>query len=184
MRLFIGISICPEVVNHLSRLLDRLRPTAHIKWSPVYNLHITTKFVGEWPEDRVQELIDRLRSMAPRKPIEIAVNGLGWMPNPHHPSVLFAAVHAPDSLAALAKSIGEELQSIGVPADTRTFFPHITLARISEPHPLVELKHAIATLASVDFGSFTAGRFHLFHNCRGPAGSVYTHLADFPLTEK
>ena len=184
MRLFTGISICPDVVNHLSRLLDHLRPTAHIKWSPVYNLHITTKFIGEWPENRVQELIDRFRSMPRHSPIEIAVDGLGWMPNPHHPSVLFAAVHATESLAALAKSIGEELQSLGAAADTRPFFPHITLARIKEPHPLVELKHAIASLPSVDFGSFTAGRFHLFHSCRGPACSVYTHLADFPLTEK
>ena len=183
MRLFTGISICPDVVNHLSRLLDHLRPKAHIKWTPVYNLHITTNFIGEWPEERVQELIDRLRAMPPRKPIEIAINGLGWLPNPHHPFALFAAVHAPESLAVLAKSIGEELQSLGVPAETRPFFPHVTLARIKEPNPLVDLKHAIASLPSVDFGRFTAGRFHLFHSCRGPAGSVYTHLADFPLTE-
>ncbi len=184
MRLFTGISICPEIINHLSHLLDHLRPTAHLKWSPVYNLHITTKFIGEWPDDRVQELIDGLRSMPPQRPIELAVNGLGWLPNPHHPTLLFAAVHATETLAALAGSIGAELQRLGVPPDARPFFPHITLARIKEQHPMVELKHAIATLPSVDFGSFTASKFHLFHSCRGPARSVYTHLADYPLTGK
>lgn len=184
MRLFTGISICPDVINRLSRLLDHLRPTAHIKWTPVYNLHITTRFIGEWPEDRVQELINRLRAMPPHKPIEIAINGLGWLPNPHHPFALFATVHAPESLEVLAKSIGQELQSLGVSADTRLFFPHITLARIKEPHPLDDLKRAIASLPSVDFGRFTASRFQLFHSCRGPASSVYTHLAEFPLTEK
>lgn len=184
MRLFTGISICPDVINRLSRLLDHLRPTAHIKWTPVYNLHITTRFIGEWPEDRVQELINRLRAMPPHKPIEIVINGLGWLPNPHHPFALFATVHAPESLEVLAKSIGQELQSLGVSADTRLFFPHITLARIKEPHPLDDLKRAIASLPSVDFGRFTASRFQLFHSCRGPASSVYTHLAEFPLTEK
>jgi len=184
MRLFTGISICPDVINHLSRLLDHLRPKAHIKWTPVYNLHVTTKFIGEWPEDRVQELIDRLSAMPPHKPIEIAINGLGWLPNPHRPSILFAAVHAPESLAVLAKSIEEGLQSLGISAETRPFFPHVTLARIKEPHPLVELKNAIAGLPSVDFGSFLASNFRLFQSSRGPAGSVYTRLADFPLTEK
>ena len=184
MRLFTGISICPEVINHLSRLLDHLRPKAHIKWSPVYNLHITTRFIGEWPEDRVQTLIDKLRALPPHKPIEIAINGLGWLPNPHHPIVLFAAVHAGESLAGLSKAIDKELQSLGVPADPRPFFPHVTLARIKEVHPLADLKSAIASLPSVDFGAFNAAKFHLFHSCRGPAGSVYTHLADFPLTEK
>ncbi|MEO8130700.1 MAG: RNA 2',3'-cyclic phosphodiesterase, partial [Bryobacteraceae bacterium] len=152
MRLFTGISICPEVINHLSRLLDHLRPKAQIKWSPVYNLHITTRFIGEWPEDRAQELIDKLRAMTPHEPIDVSVNGLGWLPNPHHPSLLFAAVRPPDALAQLSKAISEELLNLGLPADPRPFFPHITLARIKEAHPVVELKNAIAALPSVDFG--------------------------------
>ena len=94
MRLFTGIPIPPVVLNHLSRLLDHLRPCAHVKWTPVYNLHISTKFIGEWPKDRLQQIIDALGAMPPYKPIPIAVNGLGWLPNPHNPRTLFASVRA------------------------------------------------------------------------------------------
>jgi 2'-5' RNA ligase len=184
MRLFTGISIAPDVVHHLSLLLDHLRPTAHLKWSPVYNLHITTKFIGEWPSEKLEILMSALGQIRTREPIEIAVDGLGWLPNPHRPRILFAAVRAPETLEALAKATEVQLESLGVAAEKRPFSPHITLARIKEPNPLVELKRAIAHLPSVNFGMYTAGKFHLFESLRGPAGTVYTHLADFPLTSE
>src|SRR5216684_8889462 len=108
MRLFTGISIAPDVLANLSKLLDTLRPTAPAKgsttWSPAENLHITTKFIGEWPEERLPEMIDVLRAMTAGPPIEISINGLGWFPNPHSPRMLVAAVHAPESLRALVRS--------------------------------------------------------------------------------
>jgi 2'-5' RNA ligase len=184
MRLFTGIPLCPDVIHHLSRLLDHLRPTAHIKWSPVYNLHITTKFIGEWPEEKVEEVVGALRQMPAQKPIDITVKGLGWLPNPHSPRILFATVREPKPLADLANATEQQLQTLGIAAETKTYFPHITLGRIKEPNPLSDLKHAIAKLPSVEFGNFTADRVHLFRSSRGPSGSVYTHLADFLLTEK
>jgi 2'-5' RNA ligase len=70
---------------------------------------------------------------------------------------------------------------LGVPAETKKFSPHLTLGRISDPVPLLELKKSIAGLASVDFGSFTAEHFCLYVSKPGPAGSIYTQLAEFPL---
>jgi 2'-5' RNA ligase len=94
MRLFTGISIAPDVLMTVGKLLDILRPTASLKWTPVENLHITTKFIGEWPEARLNELIETLRGTTWGAPIKISINGLGWYPNPHSPRVLSAAVHA------------------------------------------------------------------------------------------
>ena len=56
MRLFIGIDLTLEVIANLEGLLERLKPAAQINWSPPRNLHITTKFIGEWPEERLAEL--------------------------------------------------------------------------------------------------------------------------------
>ena len=49
MRLFTAIDLPDEMIWKLERLLSVLRPEAIIKWSPIDNLHITTKFIGEWP---------------------------------------------------------------------------------------------------------------------------------------
>jgi len=54
MRLFTGLDLPADVVHNLEQLLQRLRPTARIHWSLAANLHITTKFIGEWPEERLR----------------------------------------------------------------------------------------------------------------------------------
>ena len=62
MRLFTGIDLREDVRERLERLLTHLRPCAHLKWSPVYNLHVTLKFIGEWPEEKLPQLETALRS--------------------------------------------------------------------------------------------------------------------------
>ena len=83
MRLFAGIDLPAEVRENLAALLGGLRPCARLNWSPAENLHITTKFIGEWSEDRLDALVAALRSLPPRQPIGIALRGLGWFPNAH-----------------------------------------------------------------------------------------------------
>jgi 2'-5' RNA ligase len=182
MRLFTAIDPPGPVLENLERLLTLLRPAAQLKWGPVYNLHITTKFIGEWPEERLPEMIETLRSVPqPQAPIEIEIRGLGWFPNPHHPRVFFAAVHAPAALAELAQAIDRALAKLGVPAEDSPYSPHLTLARIKSPAPLTALREAVANLESVEFGSFQARTFHLYRSQPGAAGSVYKKLAEFPL---
>ena len=63
MRLFTGIAIAPRVLDNLARVLQELRPLAPLKWSPAENLHITSKFIGAWPEERLAELQAALEEM-------------------------------------------------------------------------------------------------------------------------
>ena len=56
MRLFTGIAIATDVLTHLERLINDWNALVQLKWSPLENLHITTKFIGEWPEPRLNEL--------------------------------------------------------------------------------------------------------------------------------
>ena len=65
MRLFTGVDLPDDVREKLERLLMHLRACAHLKWSPVYNLHVTLKFIGEWPEEKLPQLEDALRTVAP-----------------------------------------------------------------------------------------------------------------------
>jgi RNA 2',3'-cyclic 3'-phosphodiesterase len=180
MRLFTGIDPQDEVRERLERLLVHLRPCAHLKWSAVYNLHVTLKFIGEWPEGKLPQLEAALRTVAPRQPIQADVKGLGWFPNPHYPRVFWVAVDAGDALASLVKDIDAATAPLGIAAENRAFNAHLTLARIKEPAPLQTLRTAIAQLESVDFGSFAVDRFYLYLSEAGPAGSIYTKLSEYP----
>jgi 2'-5' RNA ligase len=183
MRLFIAVDIPPEVVSRLDQLVAKLRPTARINWSHPDNFHITTKFIGEFPEARLPELRDALSRLPPREPIPIGVRGVGFFPNPHSPRVFWAAVHAPASLAALARDTDEAVHALGVPRENRPFSAHLTLARVKEPVPLNALRQAIADAPSLEFGAFTADRFFLYQSQLNPKGSVYTKLSEFPFAK-
>jgi 2'-5' RNA ligase len=175
MRLFTGIDLPEPILDRLGRLLALLRPTAHLKWSPLDNLHITTKFIGEWPEEKLETFKTALGAIQKRRPIEIAVEGLGWFPNPQKPRVFWAGVHGGQALRDLAGAIEHTLEPVGVAAETRPYSPHLTLARISQPAPLTPVLQAIAKLDSVEFGSFQATTFYLYLS----AGGVYTKLSEF-----
>jgi RNA 2',3'-cyclic 3'-phosphodiesterase len=182
MRLFTAIDLPAAITDKLSALVGRLRPEAKIQWSAAGNLHITTKFIGEWPEPRLGEITEVLRSLAGCDPIPIAVRGLGWFPNARAPRVFWAGVEAGEPLAGLARATDEAVAGIGVARESRPYSPHLTLARIKEPVPLERLRAAVGGLASTEFGSLVADRFCLYRSERKPTGSVYTKIEEFPLT--
>ncbi len=184
MRLFTGIGLPQSVIDDLTRLLDGLRPTAHLKWSAPYNLHVTTKFIGEWPEARLEELVTALRPLSERSTISIAIEGTGWFPNAKSPRVLYADIKAGSELGKLAADTNEALAALGLERETKKFAPHLTLARIKDSAvSLSRLRAAIDNLEKTDFAQFTATGFTLYLSKPGPAGSIYTQLAEFPFQD-
>jgi len=180
MRLFTAIDLTPEVIANLESLLTRLQPTARMNWSPIENLHITTKFIGEWPEERLQDLTRALEALPARTAIPIAIEKLGFFPNPQAPRVFWAGVHAGEPLTQLARETEDALAALGIAKEQRPYSPHLTLARIKTPGKQPALLKAVAALPSVDFGRFIAGRFFLYRSKTAPSGSLYTQLAEFP----
>ena len=180
MRLFTGIAIAPDVLDKLARVLMELRPLAQANWSPVENLHITSKFIGEWPEARLRELEGALKHMETVNRFEISIARFGYFPNPHHPHTLFAGIKAGPELAGLAKRIDDALEPTGVKREDRPYSPHLTLARIKHGN-IKPLRDHIANMTDFDFGKFEVSEFHLYLSKPGPRGSVYTRLAAYPL---
>ncbi len=192
MRLFTAIEISPgvkddvgnDVKNNLRALLDRLRPTASLvklSWTRLDNLHITTKFIGEWPEDRLEDMQRALLSIGSPGAIQVGISGLGWFPNARNARVLWAGVNAGKELRQLAQATDAAVHAIGVVRENRDYAPHLTLARIRDrmpPDALSKLRSVIDSLGPAEFGSFRATEFHLYLSAAGK----YTKLAQFGLT--
>src|SRR5438270_6126799 len=126
MRLFVGLDLPQAVIANLEQLLERLRPTASINWSPPANLHITTKFIGEWPEDKLASLISALRTVPGRPPLQVDIHKLGFFPNPHSPRIFWAGIEAPP-LAQLAADTDCAAATLGIEPEKRASSPHLTL---------------------------------------------------------
>ncbi len=182
MRLFAGLDLPAAVVRNLERLLEELRPTARIQWSPPANLHVTTKFIGEWPEARLPELMAALEAIPPRPAIPVAIRHVGFFPNQHSPRVFWCGIEAP-RLEQLAADTDRATAALGIEAEKRAFSPHLTLARIKERLDLGPLREKVAGLPSLEFGAFEARSFFLYLSKPGPKGSVYTKLREYPLIQ-
>lgn len=173
MRLFTAIDLPEAMLEKLSKFLTRLRPLAKLHWSAVENLHITTKFIGEVPETRVEELKAALFRVNGLDAIDISVRGVGWFPNLHRPRVFWAGVHAGASLVELARLTEQAAATLGVPVETRAYSPHLTLARVRDAVKLGDLQ---AACGEPDFGAFQASSFFLYLSSNGK----YSKVAEFP----
>ena len=183
-RLFTGLDLPEDITARLTGLVDGLRPVADLRWSRVENLHITTKFIGNWAVDRLAEMQTAIAgATADIRPFDVEIRGLGWFPNPHQPHTFWTGVHAGDSLSSLHAKTDAAAASLGVPKETKTFAPHLTLAKVPAGGKtnLAPMRRAVAALDSVDFGGFRADRFFLYQSKPGPTGSVYLKLAEFLL---
>jgi len=179
MRLFTAIYLTPEILLRLERLLSALRAEALIKWSPLDNLHITTKFIGEWPEARLDELHEALGALAPREPFQVELKDLGWFPNERSPRVLWLGVHGGEALTNLAHETEQRLELLGIAREERRFSPHLTLARIKNPVPLRRLRQKVEELQPAALGTFPVSHFCLFRSDPGSNASIYRPLRDY-----
>jgi 2'-5' RNA ligase len=181
MRLFVGIDIPDPVLEQAGRLLQRLKPLAPLRWSKPENLHITTRFIGEWDQARLEELKSTL-CLVRHAPFPIRVRGLGWFPNPHSPRIFWIGADGGEPLASLASATSQAVETLGIEPENRSFRPHLTLARIDRgrgEHKTVQRE--AASIPEPDLGEFTAAGFHLYLSRTAPGGSVYTKLASFGL---
>jgi len=179
MRLFTALDLAPGVAANLERLLERLRPTARVQWSPPANLHITTKFIGEWPDHRLAELKTALAALPARAAIQVRIHHLGFFPSPHAPRIFWCGIEAP-GLAELAGEPDRATAALGVEPETRAFSPHLTLARFQVPRAQSALEAAIAGRAATSLGRFEASEFFLFESKLSPQGAQYRKVMRFP----
>jgi 2'-5' RNA ligase len=180
MRLFTALDLPADVVKNLEELLRRLKPRAKIQWTRPENLHITLKFIGEFPEERLDGLKQALGNVPRRGPIPVGIRRVGFYPNPHAPHSFWCGIEAP-GIEALAADVESAAAAVGVEREKRPFSPHLTLARIRKQVPMQSLREGIVALPSLEFGEFLAHAFYLYRSVPSPGGSVYTKLSEFTL---
>ena len=180
MRLFVALDIPDDVRSSLAALTAKLRPACrNARWVRIEGLHVTLKFIGETPTEKIEMIKTALAAIPPREPILINFQGLGFFPNDRRPRVLWAGINAGTELAEIAAAIESSLIPLGIPRDERTFSPHLTLARLETPRVLDAMQDAVKKAGQTKFGYIAATEFHLYQSVLKPGGAEYTRLATF-----
>lgn len=188
MRLFVALDFPDAVRQALHELITRLKPECRIaKWVRPQAMHITLKFIGEVRAEKLELIRAALAPVHSTELVEMQFRGLGFFPNERRPRILWCGVEASPNLAELAAAVERTLVPLGIPAESRDFVPHLTLARFNTdggPHRDLEtLVRAAGELKSYDFGRTRETEFHLIESILKPAGAEYKRLESFPIVK-
>ena len=180
MRLFVALEISEEVRASIAALIRELKPLdSSWKWTRAENLHVTLKFLGEIPPEKLGGIKGVLSFVNCEWPMPLKFRGLGFFPNERRPRVLWVGMEAPKSLPALAATIEEGLAKVGMPQEEREFTPHLTLARSKDGKASEKLRSALESYSACRFGEMNVSVFHLIESKLKSTGAEYTTLESF-----
>ena len=175
LRLFAALPVPEEIRTRLTCLQTQLRG-AH--WRPPENFHITLRFFGEVPDRQAHEL-DLALAEIKLPPLMVKLEGVDWFGR-RRPRSVWARVKGDPELSQLSSTCEQAARKIGLPPETRTFTPHITLAYLS--HTLLQdVMVWCRDRQTFDAGPMTLDRFHLVSSRLGKGPSRYTSEAEYPL---
>jgi len=184
MRLFVAFDLPSAVRNALATLVQRLKPECRAaRWVRPESMHVTLKFLGETDPQQLPLIRAALEPIRTTQPVAMDFRVLGFFPNEFKPRVLWCGVQATPNLAELAAAVEQALEPLGFARETRTFSPHLTLARLELGDDLENLARAADALKSYDFGATRESQFHLFESVLKASGAQYSKLAAFPFVE-
>lgn len=129
MRLFFGLSLPGDVRALTAACARRAQQTIPGRYAPGENHHITLAFLGEVPQERLEDAQDVLARCAADFPApRLALDGFSYFGRKEN-AILILRVKSEPDLEALHSRLIRELHAEGLPADPGPFSPHITLAR-------------------------------------------------------
>ena len=180
MRVFIAIDLPDQIRTRIAELEHDLKPvTTSARWVAAESIHVTLKFIGEIPEQRLPSVDSALFGLS-WKPFTVTVRGIGFFPGNRSPRVFWAGLEAAP-MEGLAQEIDVRMEQLGFEKEKRAFRPHLTLARAREMRIHNSLVAAAEKYASANFGSFTVDRFYLFQSTLKPTGAIYSKLKEYLL---
>jgi 2'-5' RNA ligase len=187
LRTFIAIELDEGLKDHLDRLQkdlrERLSPRS-VRWVRPDGIHLTLKFLGETPLEKVDAVKDALAQAAAEvEPFTFRVGGLGCFPNSRRPRVVWVGLYEPlGRLARLRNAVEAKVAPLGFPTERRAFEPHLTLGRVqryASRSEIREIGEAVETAAIGTIGTIeemTATVVSYIKSDLQPSGAVYTTL--------
>jgi 2'-5' RNA ligase len=192
MRLFIALDIDDGIRGRITRFIEGVHGFApDARWVRPESLHVTLRFIGEKPDDAVEEMRSALSEVR-TPPLEMTLRGYGFFPRSREARVFWIGIESGPRLAGLAQQVDEALARLEMRKPEQAFTPHLTLARCGSGAPrrqkgdglnrrFARLQQKLAATPMPEFGTMTAREFCLYQSQLAPGGSRYMKIAQFGL---
>ena len=182
VRTFVCLQLPPLARDRLTATQQRLRESgAPVSWVRPHNIHLTLKFLGSVPPERLQDVVRGVRRAAvPAPPIPLELTELGCFPNRRAPRIIWAGLkQLPGELEVLQQRVEKELVAAGFSPQSRPFSPHFTLGRVRSGRNIRKLLAAIQA-ERLEPLRFEATEIVVMGSQLHPSGALYTPISHIP----
>ncbi len=180
IRLFISIPVDPGLTKSIFKQFEGLNlPWEKMKAAKFDQLHLTLKFLGETPLEKLPAFIEALQDIDTQiNDLELHISG-PQIYNEKRPQVLVLKVEENDKLKQLYQDVEQALFDAGLAhMDKRKFSAHLTLARVKTSASFDEF----ADFSNWKFkANFVVSHFELQQSELERTGPTYTALQTFDL---
>lgn len=184
IRLFIAVNLSKELVDKIKEIQKALIHSGEgIKWVPPENVHITLKFLGAIPIDKVLSIANAVKTIsAKQKVFSINIKELGCFPGRKNPKIIWIGIREEKkNMVNLARQIDNEMGKLGFPKEERDFKAHLTIGRVKRLKDKQALNAAFDKFCNCDFGKMEVKYISLIQSQLGREGPKYTTLYKYML---
>lgn len=174
-RLFTGLELPERLVAELGLIRGGL---AGARWIDADSYHVTLRFIGDVDLSVADDVHDVLSGVR-RPAFSMALAGLDAFGG-GKPRALVATARPAPALVELQAEHERLMRRIGLPAETRKFVPHVTLARLRNT-PARDVADFLALRAWLATREFRCEHFTLFSARDSVGGGPYVTEAIYPL---
>ncbi|MFB6305303.1 MAG: RNA 2',3'-cyclic phosphodiesterase [Haloferacaceae archaeon] len=184
MRLFVSIDLPDDLAPAVADVQDRLADAEGLRFTDPEQAHVTLKFLGETPADRVAAVEGAVADAvddARVAPFEATVADLGVFPSFDYISVVWAGVdEGAEEMTRLHEAVERETVEVGFDPEDHEFTPHVTVARMDDARGKDLVQEVVAESAPT-VGSFRVDEVRLTESTLLDEGPQYDTVARFPL---
>lgn len=182
-RLFVALRPLPVAgLFGIARQLDRNLGEKGIRYVSESNMHLTLKFIGETPIERISSVAHVLGSLAPLyRPFTLIPSGVGFAGAPKAPKIIWTEFGMIPELTEIHLKINDELAHLGFRKEIKRFVPHITLGRIKSLVNRSRFQTVLAQYKHIKIDSMTADTLLLYESILTPDGPIYKVIEHYKL---
>lgn len=196
IRAFLAVELSQELRAELAALQQELKQRIEpdlkreirISWVEPAKIHLTIKFLGNMDEQLLDPLLRVVEQAIGSQPlVNVPLERLGAFPRPQGPRVLWIGPSEHwergvegKRVTEIRGAIEQACESLGFLRETKTFSPHLTLARIKagERHVGGVLAKSGVLDRSCSLRPLAVESVVLMKSELKPTGSVYTRLCE------
>ncbi len=179
IRTFIALDIPDFAIDKVYEILNSKIDERTIKWQPKNKIHLTLKFIGDFAQDLIPELVEKLNFLNELQTQKIKLTEFGFFFANKSPKVFWIKPVISEALIQTVDKIEDVMIKYGIPKEKRKFNPHLTLLRIRNDEN-VDFLDKLTTLKFEPI-VFESNTVTLYKSDLRLSGAIYNSLHKFQL---